>query len=221
MAISRISSASNNSTSVTIGTHDANDLILIMAFNDGSSTAPTLASGWINVRNTGGNNTGYVLAYKIATSNAETSGTWTNADVVVAIVYRGGTNCLVIPAWLSDNTFASGTTITLAAQPAGTFPTNISDFGVLGFCQSRSASNSLATNVFSGMTNIGSATDGSVWELAWHDQLPRTTAWPSTSITVANSAAHRAILFGLYEITYPSAGSSGFRPVNIRGGADQ
>ena len=48
MTISYVSAASAASNSVTIGTHAANDLITLFAFNNSSATIPTLPAGWTN-----------------------------------------------------------------------------------------------------------------------------------------------------------------------------
>jgi len=90
MALSFIGATSSvtETTSIPVG-HVAGDLMLVFAFRVGVKTAPTLPSGWTSV----GVNTGFasasVVAYKIATSATEVSGTWTNASGIVCHVYRG------------------------------------------------------------------------------------------------------------------------------------
>jgi hypothetical protein len=84
-----ISGASAAATSVTLGTHAAGDLLIAYAFRDGSTTALTRPAGWTNISTSAGaNNCTDIQAYKVATSSAETSGTWTNATGLTILVYR-------------------------------------------------------------------------------------------------------------------------------------
>lgn len=90
MAISFIGSASAEATSLTIPAgHQFNDAMLVYAFRDGSTTAPTIPAGWTSIRSNTGTLCSSVLCYKIASSGAETSGTWTNATALMVHVYRG------------------------------------------------------------------------------------------------------------------------------------
>lgn len=88
--ISRISSASAEATTVTLGTHAQGDIILIFAFRDGSATNPSVPAGWKTLTNTTDGTTCSVsIGWKIATSAADSSGTWTNATGLMCHVYRG------------------------------------------------------------------------------------------------------------------------------------
>jgi hypothetical protein len=88
-AISFISQAAAEATSVTLGTHQAGDLILGFASRDGNTTPPTVPGGWTTISSTGDANMSSSLAYKVAASGSETSGTWTNASALTIHVYRG------------------------------------------------------------------------------------------------------------------------------------
>jgi len=221
MAISRISSATNNGTTVTIGTHAANDLIIICAYNDGANTLPTLPSGWFGLIGTSGSSTAVTIGWKLAASASETSGTWTNADGLIAVVYRSATGKMNIPKVLSSNS-ATSATQTFGAQISGTFDENASDLWLAAFITNRNSSNALDTTVPTGFSNVTSTTDSSTWQIALHDtNATRTTAWTSTNITVTTSNFYRTVTMALLEIAHPSTSSSSYRPVNIRGGADQ
>lgn len=88
--ISRISSASAEATTVTLGTHAAGDIIIICAVRDGSTTNPSIPAGWTNITNTSdGTLMSISVGWKRAASGAETSGTWTNATGLMCHVYRG------------------------------------------------------------------------------------------------------------------------------------
>jgi hypothetical protein len=223
MTISRISSATNNGTTITLGTHAKGDLLMIFGYRDASATAPTLPSGWYNLMATAASSPSLVVAWKIAASSSESSGTWTNASTLHSIVYRAGTGNIVIPTILQTN-IATTTTPTFGAPAVtGTFPTNIDDYWIVGMMGMRNSSNNLQSATWTGLSNVTSSTDGSSWQVVVNDSnATRTTAWTSQSATVTTSATWRSAVVGLIEFpTQAASGGGGFRTVNIRGGADQ
>ncbi|MCB1297343.1 MAG: hypothetical protein KDB67_22155, partial [Gordonia sp.] len=92
-----IGSAAASATSVTLPEHQAGDFLLIVAlttFASSGSVQPTLPAGWTQVRADTGGISSYgkaTIGYRIAASGAEASGTWTNANTVIAVVCRGVT----------------------------------------------------------------------------------------------------------------------------------
>lgn len=104
MAISRVGSAIAAATSITIPAgHQAGDYMLIFAFNSGAATAPTLPAGWTSIQSSTLNSVGSNLGFRQALSSAETSGTWTNATSIVAVVYRNTATNKAVKATLSTN----------------------------------------------------------------------------------------------------------------------
>ena len=97
MALSIIGTpAAVAATSITLPTHAVGDIIVIFAYRDGSTTVPTkpTASGtvpaWVDIdAPTGANTNSARCAYFVATATNHTSGTWTNATGMSAIVIRG------------------------------------------------------------------------------------------------------------------------------------
>lgn len=86
---------SSASTSVTIPSHSIGDLIVIFAYRDGNQTIPgkPAASGtvpaWVDIdAANGANSNSSRTAYFTATATNHTSGTWTNATGMVAVVLR-------------------------------------------------------------------------------------------------------------------------------------
>lgn len=210
MTISRISSATNNGTSVTLGTHAEGDLILYLAYNQGSLTIPTLPANVLGLYSRSGSAGSQRIGYYIAESSAETVGTtgWAFADNVTALVYRGGSSSIVVPSFLSIGT-ATSATINYPAQVAGTLKEQALDLWLAGFCMSNSTANSLSTIPPSGMTSINNSV-GSNFEVATYDtNATRTTAWPSTNVTAANSAVYFAMVFELLELDHKVAGGGG------------
>ena len=81
------SGQADNATTISIPTHQVGDLICIATFRV-NATAPSLASGYTNLANWTGSTRSARIGYKIATTNSETSGTWTNAKRIAVVVYR-------------------------------------------------------------------------------------------------------------------------------------
>lgn len=121
MGISFISAASQAGTSITTApTHITGDLLVRFDYRDGSTTAPTLASGWTNFI-AGGTGTGNTqsarLSYKVAASGSETVGAAANATGVVCHVYRGATD-FTTGSSLAVPIFGTGSSATI------TYPAN-------------------------------------------------------------------------------------------------
>lgn len=221
MTISRISFATSNTNTVTLGTHAKGDLLIIFGYRDASATAPTLPSGWYNLMATTVSAPSLVIGWKIAASSGESSGTWTNANTLHAIVYRGGTMNIVVPTIISTSIGTSTTPTFGNPAIAGTFPTNQDDYWIVGMMGMRNSNNNLQSATWTGLSNVTNSTDGSSWQVIVNDtNATRTTAWTAQSATVTNSATWRSAVVGLIEFPTQSAGG-GYRPVNIRGGADQ
>ena len=221
MAISRISSATNNGTTITLGTHAKGDLILFFAYNNANGTIPTLPASVIDLQShfigtAWGRRTGFVIA-RSSNESIGTSG-WTNASNVTAIVYRAGSGLVLVPTFLSfTGASASQTTHNFPAQGANTYKTNNSDLWLVGFHSNKNASNSLSTLAPTGMTNVINSI-GTGFEVAVHDtNATRTTAWPSTNVTVTNSTPYSTQVVELLEFDPQLASGGGFilpRPMN-------
>lgn len=75
-------------SSMALPAHQAGDLLVMYAFRNGSASQSTLPAGWTSHITDNRNLVSQRVAYKIAASAAEVSGTWTNADTTVCLVYR-------------------------------------------------------------------------------------------------------------------------------------
>jgi hypothetical protein len=96
MPLTKQGQNSQAGATVTIPAHTAGDLIVIAAYRDGSTAVPTkpTASGtvpaWVDITAAAGANTNSLrTACFVATASNHTSGTWTNATGMAAIVFRG------------------------------------------------------------------------------------------------------------------------------------
>lgn len=92
MAITYVGSASAASNSVALPSFQPDDIALVLAVNGGSTTAPTLPSGWNQidaaVDATGAQSA--MVASRLLQSGDTTIGSWGAADRVGVVVYRGG-----------------------------------------------------------------------------------------------------------------------------------
>ena len=194
MAITFVSSASNLGNSITsFPTHEKNDLLLFLAYNDGASTAVTRPTGWIARVGLGIGASGFMLAaYQVAQNSSTTSGTWTNADAVMVMVFRPGLDETIGVNYLSS-TQGTSTTMTYAAPAAGIFETG-ADQALIGLIANRSNTNTLLPP--GTMTNAQYITD-TTFGMAGHYQLSRTTAWTATNVIEATSTAYRTMVLSL------------------------
>ena len=220
MAISRVGSASAQATTITIPTHQSGDLILICAGRN-NTTAPTIPSGWVIMSNTGASGVSSSIGWKIAQSSSETSGTWTNTSVLHCVVYRGSTGILTISSAVGPGGGTS-TSVSYSATTNGlVYRSGVDDNWYIGNGFQLNSTNSLETAP-SGMTNVNVESSAGVWKSVLHDtNASQLSNWAVASTTVATSAAYITRVLQLFEFDGPAFGSGGFRPVNIRGGADQ
>lgn len=177
MAITRIGSATGTN-SCTLPSHQAGDLILIFAYRDGSATAPSLPAGYWNVTNNGANTNSMRVGYMIADSSSETSGTWTNATSLIAVVYRGAR---------VGSFSVGGAASTTVNYPARTLLKSDNTSWVVGAAGHRSVDTNVQ-NAPSGMTNVNSVLDATD-ELAVHDTNGTVTSWSSTNVSVGGTSS--------------------------------
>jgi hypothetical protein len=228
MTISYVGSAAAEATSVTLPAHQAGDLIVLFAWNGGSLTIPTVPSGWLIIRNwarnPGANRAG-VIAYKMAASASETSGTWTNAAMVGVAIYRDDANILALGG------DALGTDINSTGFTYQALPVNTNTTAAFGKMRSASGwligigganvnDQSLETPP-SGMTNRLNLAGASTNEISIHDTNSNVSSWASTNVTLASTTVGSSCVLEIFDTGIPKSSGGGFRAVNIRGGSDQ
>lgn len=220
MSIALRSNQQAAAATLTMPTHQAGDLLLTFAWNDNSATAPTIPSGWVTRYNVGAATGTIVCAYRIAQSNSESFGTWTNADHVSVSVWYGGANTTIQPHFIIASNGTS-TSIGWAAQTAGTFQSNAEDQALVAWGVNRNTTNDLSQTL-GALTNLFQQGDGANFQVAVKYQLARTTIWASTSLTVTTSSFWRTLMVSLVEQTaygVTGGGAMFFRP-GMNGGMD-
>lgn len=164
MALSYINAGAAQGETITIpSSHASGDLLLMFAWRDGSTTACDLPAGWTNV----GINTGTLcatrVAFKVAASGSETSGTWTNATSLACHVYRGQKSSS--PVVNSGGQTGTSTTINYSGIVTMTDPGNS---WVARFAGISTNDTSLQTAP-SGHTNRSNSAGAVLDEVAGHD----------------------------------------------------
>ena len=203
-------SGSALANSIGIGPHQVGDLLLGFGYNDAQSTAVTLPSGWIDRYAAAVGSVGHIrIGYKIATTASENSGTWTNADQLFILVLRGAAKTSLFPNFLSTNSVTS-TTITYAAQTAGTYQTNADDQALISWVVSRNATNVLTAPT--GLTEEIAATDSVNFGTQVCKQLSRTSLFATQNVTVGTTALYRTVMLSIVESKVYGATGGSFNP---------
>lgn len=191
-------------TSGAMPTHATGDYLFAFAYRDGNNNTPTLPAGWTALSPTGlvGTNaqTG-LLAYKVAASSGETSGTWTNASgLILTVVKAAGSGPLGLGA---DSNITEGNSTTIDAA-ALTLSSGNGHSVILHFAGHKNTTQN-STVAPSGMTNgVGSSGGGNgisctiggnysttgvtSWSLQTAAWGGSSSNWASTTVEVTGAA---------------------------------
>jgi hypothetical protein len=170
-------------TSATLPLHQTGDLILAYAYRDGSTTAPTLPSGWTSIASANGANTNSaLLAYKVAASGSETATGFTNATALIVQIYRNVDQSSPI----GGNNFDTGSSTTISYPEVTMSVTNGTSW-VVGFSGHRST-NVAIQNSPAGMSNRIAYADATN-EAASFDTAMGVTSWSAQTASVGGTAS--------------------------------
>ena len=208
MGISRVGSSAAQATSITIPAHQSGDLIFIFAGRTNNTSAP-VPSGWVQAGPTGANGLSVTGGWKIAKSSIETSGTWTNASVLICAVYRADTGILAFSTAVNGST-GTGTSISFPSLTNGlVYRAGSLDNWYVGIAMQLNSTNSLETAP-SGMTNAAVYSSSGVWKAVLHDtNASQLSNWVTATTTVATSSPYTARVLQLFEFDGPSFGGGG------------
>lgn len=219
MTVSYVGASSAEDTSLTLPSHQAGDLIVMWALRYGSTAGPTIPSGWnyrfLSQRAGSLASLSVAIAYKIATSSAETSGTWTNATHLLAAVYRDDANYI----FLGTPTYRRATTTTPAYNGKaaattvnngeGTLPTMaVSSGWVLGLILTHLNTAGIDTPP-TGMTHRHMLTGASQGRLALADTDAAVSSFTTTTITVAASVDYISNVVEIIDTGIPKSSGGG------------
>lgn len=192
----RVGSATGSNTA-TMPAHAVGDLIVALAFRDGSTTAPTIPSeGWTPLAasnasvSQSGTSCSAVFVAKIADSTSENVGTFTNATFVGVVVYRAA----------SDKKLGIGTWALQAGTAASVTYSGINQVGAPSWVGAMAGHRSVNTNLQNaptGMSNVDSFVDATN-EGAIHDTNGTAASWSSQNVAVGGTAS--GWITAVYEI---------------------
>jgi hypothetical protein len=172
--------AAAGTTSATLPAHQAGDLILAFAFRSGATTATTIPAGWTSIALAGANTTHGRLAFKIAASSSETSGTWTGATRVIFQVYRNAEPANITLAALRSTATGSSTTVSYNAVGAW------KDLAwTVAFMGHRSTDNS--DGLPTGLTARSSTNSGA--RMLGADSTDTTTDWATQTVNIGGTSS--------------------------------
>jgi hypothetical protein len=224
MTISFVGAASAQATSLTLPTHAKNDL-LVMFFFRAASAVVTAPTGWAvmeqQTATTGGSRC-IGVAYKIATSASETSGTWTNANMLTCAVLRDDVDYLVLGgASFTGNSTTTVSYAAISAKNTGNATTKlIGDSSVLLLYGAALTNNTTMQQTPTGCTTQHNAVLAT-YEAVLHTTNAAVASRTASSITADASVTTSTYVVEVFDTGVAVASGGGFRPVNIRGGADQ
>lgn len=111
-----VSSATGVTSIASMPAHQVGDFMVAYAAFNSSSTNPTQPAGWTSFSAPSGITSGVSVrvAYKVATSDTETSGTWTNSHGLILCVYR---NAARLNNTRTNTTGSSVTSVTYVSNP--------------------------------------------------------------------------------------------------------
>ena len=200
MTISFIAAEAANATTLSIPTHQAGDLLVMIVYRNASATTPTIPAGWMASTGGGGNSNWLGLFFIEATSTSMTSGTWTDADHLVCAVYRPSSgNRLTISRLTSIQTGTGGIGASISysslldlGQP--------DDAWMLGVAGHRSNDTDIQIAP-GGFTNRSFIAGASAGEVVLHDTNATAFSNSSTSyvLTAGTSSNYRSLVAQLSE----------------------
>lgn len=104
------SNRTENSTTISVPTHQAGDLLIFLAWR-ANATSPGLAAGCTNLAAWSGTLRSGRIGYKYAASGSETSGTWSSSQQLSVLVYRNAQIGVVSTANTNSYPALSGFTV--------------------------------------------------------------------------------------------------------------
>jgi len=171
--------------SATLPSFQAGDVAVVFAFRDGSTTNPTVPTGWTNITNTSDGTTCSVsVGWRRLLATDTTTGTWTNASRVVVGVYRG---CEPFITPVGGGANGAGTTNTVTYTTLTMTRTNNTSW-VLGMVGHRSVDTTIDSASIAGMTQRGGGVDATAEAHLW-DTNGTVSSWPSTNQTITGTAS--------------------------------
>lgn len=202
MTTSFVGAASAEATSLTLPAHQRGDLIVICAAAGNISNITAPANWTILTTRQGSASLAAVVAFRVANSAVETSGTWTNAVLLQAGVWRHTDKVLVVNG-ANEAAGNPTTTINFPALAISGTGVNImtSQNWVGAFALSADRTNDFGTAP-TNMTNRAVISGASALQLALHDTNANVASWSATNRTASVSASYHTRMFSIEPTTF-------------------
>ena len=210
MAITFVSAASAEADTVAMPSHQAGDLIVVLAMRS-TNSAITVPSGWFSEVIASGN--GYVaMAWKTAASGAETTGTWTSAESIAIVIYRSNASKYVLAGGRLTTTQNTTSIQYFAFSVANVaYRLGPGNSRYIGFCWTNGAG--AAATPPTGMVNRTNA--GTTYRIAAHDTNSEIASWAFQSVATT-AMVWRVLLWEIFESDI-SVGGASFPPIGPGG----
>lgn len=216
MAVDFVGAAGSLTNTVSLPTHQRGDCIVIAALRTNNLTA-SLPSGWISLVSAGASGLSMRLGFRIAQSDSETSGTWTNATGLSCIVLRPTSGTIAVPT--TAQTAATSTSVSYGVLAGVAAADNWIDQSFVMFGSTLLDTNAIETPP-TGTTFLDKQSQTGLAFASFRLTTNAFGNWNTQTVTLS-SAVWRTGVVRIAEYPFPAFGGGGFRPVNIRGGADQ
>lgn len=182
------------SNSVSLPTHAVGDILIVWTWRDTDTTAITIPGTFTTILDSSGTSRTLTIGYLIADTTTEVSDTWTNAEAIIACVFRGVDNADPVGG-VATNNAASGTTIN---YPAVTFEVGDSSSWLLSAGGSRTNTTADFGEAPGAQMQIGvDDGGGGAGGVGVHSSEGGLASWSSADVTVSISAGWRTYLFEL------------------------
>lgn len=184
MAISFVASASAAAASVSLPSGWVpGDLAVVLAHRDGSTTAPSLPTGWTDIVSGGANTNSARAGYRVLQTGDTSTGTWTNATSVIVVILRGADRARPIGA--SAQTGGASTSMSFAALTLQVQESGLSWVLLMG---GHRTATDVHTVALAGTTNRS----GTTTDICAHT-AEGVTSWSATSKTVNANSGWRTV----------------------------
>jgi hypothetical protein len=224
MTVSFVGAASAEATSLTLPTHQAGDLLVMVCASTTAQITPP--AGWLRLHvryASDGGGRSLTVAYKIAASASETSGTWTNAVTIICGVYRDDANYIIMgPSRFTGASSTTGTTLAWPTMTAtGDTPGILTpDQWVVAAAMTNQPASTI-DSAPSGYTNRAVQAGTSATKIVLHDTNAAVASVSAVSQTYTTGSSNLGAIGSIQDTGIAKSSGGGFRAVNIRGGADQ
>lgn len=205
MAINFISAVSSLSTSVILGSHQKGDILIASALRTNNVTA-SLPAGWVGISSAGTSNLSMRLGFRVAQSNSESSGTWTNATGLSIIILRPTTGTIAVPG-ASSQSAATSTSVTYVAVAGIAAADNYLDQTYVAFGSTLLDTNAIETAP-TGMTFLEKSSQSGLAFASFRLTANAFGNWTTQTVTLP-SAAWRTGIVRIAEYPFPAFGDGG------------